>query len=164
MKTVTEQQGGSVPLDEMVCFNLQAAARAVTAVYRPLLEPLGVTYTQYLVLAVLWEQGDSAVRDLVARLQLDYGTLTPLLKRLEQRGLLTRRRSDQDERTVIVSLTPEGDALREQATGIYPVICETFGFTPERAAEALTVLTSIVDHAADAHGIGPGRQGAGRTQ
>ncbi|WP_376741364.1 MarR family winged helix-turn-helix transcriptional regulator [Actinomadura latina] len=138
----------AVRLNEMVCFNLHAASRAMTAVYRPLLEPLGLTYPQYLVMATLWEYGDLSVRDLVERLQLDYGTMTPLLKRLEKRDLLRRTRNPDDERTVIVSLTPEGDAMREHAPGIYRAICDTFDFTPDRAREALTLLQSIVNRAA----------------
>jgi DNA-binding MarR family transcriptional regulator len=133
----------TVPLADMVCFNLHAAYRAVTAVYRPLLEPLGVTYPQYLVLAMLWEYGDLTVGDLVARLQSDYGTITPLVKRMEKLGLVARTRNPRDERSVTVSLTPDGDALRVHAPGIYQVITETFGFTPERADAALEVLRSI---------------------
>lgn len=137
----------AVRLNEMVCFNLHAASRAMTAVYRPLLEPLGLTYPQYLVMATLWEYGDLSVRDLVARLQLDYGTMTPLLKRLEKRELLHRTRNPEDERTVIISLSPEGDAMREHAPRIYQAICDTFDFTPDRARDALTLLRSIVDRA-----------------
>jgi DNA-binding MarR family transcriptional regulator len=139
-----------VRLDEMVCFKLHAASRAMTAAYRPLLEPLGVTYPQYLVLATLWEDGDLPVRDLVQRLQLDYGTMTPLLKRLENRGLLRRARNPSDERTVIVSLTDKGDALREHAPRIYQAISDLFEFTPERAAAARTFLQSVVDRSTQA--------------
>ncbi len=142
----------AVRLNEMVCFNLHAASRAMTAVYRPLLEPLGLTYPQYLVMATLWEYGDLPVGELVARLQLDYGTMTPLLKRLEKRKLLLRARNPDDERTVIVSLTPEGGAMREHAPGIYQAICDIFGFTPDRARAALDLLQSIVARADRAPG------------
>ena len=98
-------------LNDMVCFNLYAASRAVAAAYRPLLEPLDVTYPQYLVLATLWEYGDLSVGELSIRLQLEYGTMTPLLKRMEARGLVSRTRSARDERTVIVALAPDGDAV-----------------------------------------------------
>ena len=134
-------------LNDMVCFNLYAASRAVSAAYRPLLEPLDVTYPQYLVLATLWEYGDLSVGELSQRLQLEYGTMTPLLKRMEARGLVSRTRSTRDERTVIVALAPDGEALRVHAPGIYAAICEIFGFTPERAADALAVLRSVTDHA-----------------
>jgi DNA-binding MarR family transcriptional regulator len=136
-----------VALDDMVCFNLHGAFRAVTAVYRPLLEPLGVSYPQYLVLALLWEHGDLPVGSLVSRLQSDYGTITPLVKRLEKQGLVSRTRNPDDERSVTVSLTPEGDALRVHAPRIYQAITETFGFTRERADAALEVLRSINAHA-----------------
>ena len=119
----------------------------MTAVYRPLLEPLGLTYPQYLVLATLWEYGDQSVGELIGRLQLDYGTMTPLLKRLEKRGLVRRSRNPQDERTVIVSLAPDGEALRDHAPGIYHTICDVFGFTTERADQALEVVQSIVERA-----------------
>jgi DNA-binding MarR family transcriptional regulator len=144
---VNSEENEVVRLNEMVCFHLHAASRAMTAVYRPLLEPLGLTYPQYLVLATLWEHGDLSVRELIQRLQLDYGTMTPLLKRLESRGLLRRARNPEDERTVIVTLTDEGDALRRHAPGIYQKICDVFGFTPERARAAQELLQSIVEHA-----------------
>jgi DNA-binding MarR family transcriptional regulator len=148
-----------VRLNNMVCFNLNAAARAVTAVYRSLLEPLGVTYPQYLVLASLWEYGDLSVGEMARLLQLDYGTMTPLLKRMEKQGLVHRTRNPEDERTVIVTLAPEGEALRTHAPRIYQAICETFDFTPERAAAAQLVLQPIIDRANQATGIVPLRKG-----
>lgn len=109
-------------LDNQVCFALYAANRAVTARYRPLLNELGLTYPQYLVMLVLWEQGDAGagprVSDLGARLRLDSGTLTPLLKRLEQQQLLQRVRSAEDERVVRVNLTERGRGLRERASEV----------------------------------------------
>ncbi len=144
----TESTPPDVALDDMVCFNLHAAYRAVTAAYRPLLEPLGVTYPQYLVLAVLWTDGDLPVGDIVARLQSDYGTVTPLVKRMEQQGLVTRARNPRDERSVTVALTPQGDALRTHAPAIYRTITETFGLTPGRADAALAALRAITSHAA----------------
>lgn len=144
-----------VRLDDMVCFNLHAAARAVTAVYRPLLKPLGVTYPQYLVLATLWEDGDLTVRALTERLQMDYGTMTPLLKRMEQLGFLSRTRNPQDERSVIVALAPHGEDLRKHAPGIYATISDTFGFSEKRAQDALAVLRSIVERADAADDAAP---------
>ncbi|MBC7184253.1 MAG: MarR family transcriptional regulator [Marinobacter sp.] len=109
-------------LDNQICFALYAANRAVTARYRPLLQELGLTYPQYLAMLVLWEHARGGqltrVSDLGARLRLDSGTLTPLLKRLEERGLIVRRRSREDERVVTVSLTEAGTDLREQAKQI----------------------------------------------
>jgi len=105
-------------LDQQLCFALYAASRSVTGLYRPLLEPLGLTYPQYLVMLVLWEQDGLTVRELGQRLQLDSGTLTPLLKRLQVAGLVTRQRRQQDEREVDIRLTHAGLALRDKASGI----------------------------------------------
>jgi DNA-binding MarR family transcriptional regulator len=108
----------SLLLDEQLCFALYAASRRMTAAYRPLLDALDLTYPQYLVMLVLWEQDALTVRELGERLQLDSGTLTPLLKRLEQAGLLGRRRRRSDEREVEITLTEAGDTLRERAAGV----------------------------------------------
>jgi MarR family transcriptional regulator, organic hydroperoxide resistance regulator len=115
MKTPTSP---SLLLDEQLCFALYAASRRMTAAYRPLLEALALTYPQYLVMLVLWERDGVTVRELGARLQLDSGTLTPLLKRLEQAGLLARRRRQSDEREVEISLTDAGHKLQERAADI----------------------------------------------
>lgn len=132
-----------IPLSEMVCWNLYQASRAVTAEYRKLLDPLDLTYPQYIALACLWEYGDHTVGRLAERLRVEYGTITPLLKRLEQRGLVKRTRSIDDERTVVVTLTREGDELREHAPGIYSRISEVLQLTPESSAAALSVLRPI---------------------
>ena len=99
-------------LDELLCFDLYAAQRAVTAAYRPVLQPLGLTYPQYLVLVLLWSRGECTVREVADALRLDHGTLTPLLRRMESAGLVTRRRGTDDERTVRIGLAPGGEALR----------------------------------------------------
>ncbi|WP_067598406.1 MarR family winged helix-turn-helix transcriptional regulator [Nocardiopsis listeri] len=106
------------PVDEQMCFALYAASRAVTNLYRPLLDPLGLTYPQYLVMMLLWERGGCSVKEIGAVLQLDYGTLTPLLKRLESNGLLRRDRDPEDERSVRITPTDDGRALRARARGI----------------------------------------------
>jgi len=105
-------------LDEQLCFALYSASRAVTRAYTPLLEPLGLTYPQYLVLLVLWQRDGVPVHRLGARLALDSGTLTPLLKRLEHQGLVARRRGEDDERVVRIHLTAAGRALRGKARKI----------------------------------------------
>ncbi|MEV4329863.1 MarR family transcriptional regulator [Streptomyces sp. NPDC049597] len=105
----------SLLLDDQLCFALYAAQRAVTAAYRPLLAELGLTYPQYLAMLVLWERGGVPVKELTAALRLDYGTVSPLLKRLESAGLVRRERSAADERSVLLVLTDEGRALRERA-------------------------------------------------
>src|SRR6185312_10584970 len=99
-------------LSEQVCFALYTAARAVTSQYRPLLDELGLTYPQYLVLLVLWERGETTVKELASALRLDYGTMSPLLKRLEVAGLVRRERAAHDERSVLVACTGRGEELR----------------------------------------------------
>ncbi len=122
-------------VDEQMCFALYAASRAVTNLYRPLLDPLGLTYPQYLVMMLLWERGECSVKEIGAVLQLDYGTLTPLLKRLETNGLLRRERDPEDERSVRVTLTEEGAALRERARGVPEAIGRVIDL-PEEEFEA----------------------------
>jgi len=134
-------------LRHQVCFALYAASRAVTNTYRPLLEPLGLTYPQYLVLLVLWEQGEKSVKDLGAALMLDSGTLSPLLKRLEAAGLIRRRRNANDERSVVVSLTDEGSHLRRRASQIPSSLAATTGMAPAELSalrDTLTTLTAAV--------------------
>ncbi|MFJ4252943.1 MarR family winged helix-turn-helix transcriptional regulator [Microbacterium sp. NPDC090003] len=98
--------------DEMVCFSLYSAARATTQAYRALLAPWGLTYPQYLVLAILWHEGEQTIGSLGEAMQLDSGTLSPLVRRLEQAGLVRKQRSSEDERVVTVQLTSDGQALR----------------------------------------------------
>ena len=105
-------------LDNQLCFALYGAANRMTRLYRPLLDALGLTYPQYLVMLVLWEKSPRTVGELGEALDLDSSTLTPLLKRLEAGGLVERRRDPDDERRVIVALTDKGRALREQAVAI----------------------------------------------
>lgn len=108
----------SLRLADQLCFSLYAASRAVTAAYGPLLAPLGLTYPQYLVMLVLWETDGVSVKSIGEALALDSGTLTPLLKRLETQGLLTRARSVDDERVVEIHLTAEGKKLKAKARTI----------------------------------------------
>jgi DNA-binding MarR family transcriptional regulator len=134
-------------LSDQICFDLYAASRAVTAAYRPALDALGLTYPQYLVMIVLWEQGTCTVRDLAEALHLDHGTLTPLLRRMEQHDLLTRQRSEADERFVEVALTPEGDALRAHADRLHCDMKEAMGLGDDGLAalqQALRALTAGV--------------------
>ena len=104
--------------DEMVCFSLYSAARATTQAYRTLLAPWGLTYPQYLVLAILWHEGDQTIGSLGDAMQLDSGTLSPLVRRLEQAGHVTRARSAEDERVVTVNLTETGQALRTELASV----------------------------------------------
>ncbi|MEH0666186.1 MarR family transcriptional regulator [Vibrio scophthalmi] len=104
-----------IKLENQVCFPLYSAANAVGRAYRPLLDALDLTYAQYLVMMVLWEQDGVSVKELGARLYLDSGTLTPLLKRLESKGFVERARSESDERVRVLNLTSHGKALKQQA-------------------------------------------------
>jgi len=115
-------------LDDQLCFALYHASRALTRAYAPLLEPLGLTYPQYLVLLVLWERDGLPVKEVGERLALDSGTLTPLCKRLEQQGLVERRRGEDDERLVRIHLTSEGRALRGKARKIPAELACRAGF------------------------------------
>ncbi|GGW15231.1 MarR family transcriptional regulator [Streptomyces capoamus] len=143
---------GSLLLDDQLCFALYAAQRAVTAAYRPLLDGLGVTYPQYLVLLVLWERGETTVKELARALRLDYGTVSPLLKRLEGAGLVRRERAPDDERSVLVACTGRGEELRERAACVPGALLTTAGLgAPEiaRLREELWRLTERAAAAAD---------------
>lgn len=120
-------------LTEMLCFDIYAASRAVTAVYRRVLADLGLTYPQYLVLVVLWRQRASTIKDLGDALQLDYGTLTPLLRRMEHSGLLTRERRGDDERSVQIGLTARGLNLESRAAHVQGLIQQSVGLSDEQA-------------------------------
>jgi DNA-binding MarR family transcriptional regulator len=118
----------TVALDDQLCFALYAASRAVTARYRPMLDAVGLTYPQYLVMMLLWEADHQTVGQLGVRLALDSGTLSPLLKRLTAAGLVTRHRRVEDERSVSISLTDEGRALREKCFAISEEMIGAIGF------------------------------------
>jgi DNA-binding MarR family transcriptional regulator len=111
-------------LDNQICFAVYSAAHAFNRVYKPLLDRLGLTYPQYLVMLSLWERDGVPVKDIGERLFLDSGTLTPLLKRLEAAGLVKRTRSTEDERQVLIALTPQGQALKEKARNVPQSILE----------------------------------------
>lgn len=147
----------NMSLDAQLCYALYAASRAMTSCYRPVLEPIGLTYPQYLVMLVLWEEEVVSVGHLGQRLQLESGTLSPLLKRLESAGLIIRRRRLDDERSVQVDLTVAGRALREQALSVPPRVIEATG-TPLSELldlrDLLHVLTARL-RAAELHASGP---------
>ena len=130
-------------LDELLCFDLYAASRAMTNLFRPMLTELGLTYPQYLVLVVLWENDQRTVKELGEVLRLDHGTLTPLLRRMETHGLLSRRRSSNDERFVDVVLTPAGHDLRDRAEQVRCQVNETLGLDDHQAAALRTSLKDL---------------------
>jgi DNA-binding MarR family transcriptional regulator len=119
--------GDPLELERQVCFALSVAARSVLGIYRPLLEPMGLTHPQYLVMLALWGRSPLAVKELIELLQLDGPTLSPLLKRLEAAGLVTRARDPHDERQLRVGLTARGRSLREDALGIPPSVVAQLG-------------------------------------
>ena len=126
-------------LENQLCFPLYACARKVTNLYHPFLKELGITYTQYLVFLVLWEEDHLTVGEIGRRLYLDNGTLTPLLKKMEKAGFVTRTRLKEDERVVVIELTPEGKALREKALQI-PECVATCMHIRDKDAEKLYEL------------------------
>jgi DNA-binding MarR family transcriptional regulator len=135
-------------LQHQVCFALSVAARSVVAVYRPLLEPMGLTHPQYLVMLALWQHAPLSVRELSRLLQLDPGTLSPLLKRLESIGYLRRERDPADERSLAITLTDSGRALRAQAEKIPPAVVDRLGMPIEELQSLHAALTRVIAAAA----------------
>jgi DNA-binding MarR family transcriptional regulator len=131
-------------LEQQVCFALSVAARNVVAVYRPWLEPMGLTHPQYLVMLALWQHGPLSVKSLSGLLQLDPGTLSPLIKRLESAGLLRRDRDPRDERALAIALTDKGRALRTQAERIPAGIIDQLGMELPELTALHRALTEVI--------------------
>jgi MarR family transcriptional regulator, organic hydroperoxide resistance regulator len=131
-------------LERQVCFALSVASRSVVALYRPLLEPMGLTHPQYLVMLALWQNAPLSVRDLSRLLQLDPGTLSPLLKRLEAIGYVDRQRDPGDERSLAVTLTDRGRGLRAEAEKIPPAIVARLGMPIEELESLHGALTRVI--------------------
>lgn len=145
---MSEQKRTEYPqlrLDGQLCFPLYACARKVTGAYNPLLKPLGLTYTQYIVMLELWEKEKEKVGDLCRRLYLDCGTVTPMLKKMEESGWITRYRCKVDERCVYVALTDKGRDLREQVKDIPMKVGECIPLTQEDAYELYRLLHKLLD-------------------
>ena len=145
-KTMTElelirQEG--LKVDNMLCFALYAAARTAVDAYRPRLDKLGITYQQYLVLLLLWQREPRTIKDIGAALYLDSGTLSPLLKRLEKKGLINRQRDTQDERLVNISLTPEGHAFKENIRDLPEVLFCQIGWPIEEFGSLIERLHNL---------------------
>ncbi|MFI5084788.1 MAG: MarR family winged helix-turn-helix transcriptional regulator [Actinomycetales bacterium] len=130
-------------LRRQVCFALYSASRAATGVYRPMLDSLGLTYPQYLVLLLLWERDGASVRELGEALELDSGTLSPLLKRLQSAGLVERRRSTADERRVEIFLTDDGAALRGRAAAVPQQLAAAAGLSAAEFAQLRATLVKL---------------------
>lgn len=166
MTDFTDQQAGSLALDSQICFAVYSAAHAFTRLYSVLLDAHGLTYTQYLVLLVLWEGDGLTVKELGARLRLDSGTLTPVLRRLENQGHVTRERDTADQRRVHVYLTRGGRDLQPRIADIRRVVFHATGLgaadleaLKQQLEQVATALDSTAEHldstrtrAADAHG------------
>ena len=140
----TDVETDPLTLERQVCFALSVAARNVVAVYRPWLEPMGLTHPQYLVMLALWQHGPLAVKDLSRLLQLDPGTMSPLIKRLEAAGLLRRDRDPRDERALAISLTDRGRALRADAERIPAGIVERLGMDLVELTALQQALTRVI--------------------
>ncbi|MEU6750140.1 MarR family transcriptional regulator [Spirillospora sp. NPDC046719] len=131
-------------LENQVCFALVVASRSVLALYRPILEPMGLTHPQYLVMLALWEHEQLSVKELSRLLQLDPGTLSPLLKRLESADLIRRQRDSRDERLLAVTVTESGRALREQAEKIPATIMDRLGMGLDELEDLHGTLTRVI--------------------
>ena len=134
----------AMKLANQLCFPLYAAARNVTGLYTPWLKPLGLTYTQYIVFLVLWEEDGISVTEIGEKLMLDNGTLSPLLKKMEKAGYINRRRSSDDERVVMITLTEEGRALQEKAKDIPRQMAGCVELSPEKAQMLYALLYELL--------------------
>jgi DNA-binding MarR family transcriptional regulator len=148
---VTKKEEVAIPredellrLDNQLCFALYSSSRGITRLYRPVLSKLGLTYPQYLVMLVLWEREPLTVKDLGEKLFLDSGTLTPLLKRMERQSLLTRERSQGDERQVLISLTEKGKGLKDKAIDIPMKIAEQVNISQREYISLMSSLKKLL--------------------
>lgn len=134
----------ALKLDHQLCFPLYTASRLVIQRYQPMLKELGITYPQYLVLMVLWEKDEVNLSTIAEKLQLQSNTLTPLLKRLQQRDLLERKRSETDERNIVITLTEKGKALKDQACDVPAMLAEQLPLEEEEAKELYRLLYKMI--------------------
>ncbi|WP_438432653.1 MarR family winged helix-turn-helix transcriptional regulator [Gorillibacterium sp. sgz500922] len=144
-----EPDGERLKLDNQLCFAFYVCSKEIIKKYRPLLTPLGLTYTGYITLLALWEKDNIPVKTLGERLYLDSGTLTPLLKKLESQGFIKRTRSDKDERQVFVSLTEAGRELKNQAAGIPQQLVESFEMDECQAKQLIESLHGLMEQTAN---------------
>ncbi len=136
----------AMKLANQLCFPLYAAARHVTGLYTPVLRPLGLTYTQYIVFLVLWEKDGQPVGEIGEKLLLDNGTLSPLLKKMEQAGYVRRERSREDERVVVITLTEAGRALQEKAKDVPAKVAGCIDLPPEKAQALYGLLYELLEN------------------
>ena len=140
-----ENKYEALKLSKQLCFPLYACSREMIKLYKPYLDELGLTYTQYITLMVLWEHKAMTVKALGQELYLDSGTLTPLLKKLEEKGLVTRRRSDLDERNLIVTITEKGEAMRDQALHIPAEMTKCINLPKEDIRDLYRMLHQLLE-------------------
>ena len=136
-------------LKNQLCFPLYACSREIIKLYKPFLDELDLTYTQYITMMVLWESRCVTVKELGTRLYLDSGTLTPLLKKMESKGLLTRKRSEEDERSLLVTITEKGEALRERAVNIPAKITDCVHLDSEEAKALYATLYKLLEQTSE---------------
>ena len=136
----------AMKLANQLCFPLYAASRNVISLYTPWLKPLGLTYTQYLVLLVLWEKDTVTVGEICRKLMLDNGTLSPLLKKMQQAGYVERKRSAEDDRVVVVTLTEEGKALQEKAKDVPGKVAGCIDLPEEKTKQLYTLLYELLEN------------------
>ena len=141
-------------LDNQLCFPLYAAARNVTSLYTPWLKPLGLTYTQYITFLVLWEKDGISVSEIGSRLMLDNGTLSPMLKKMEQEGYIERNRSREDDRVVIITLTEQGRDLQERAKDIPEKVAGCIDLPVEKAKQLYDLLSELLENQKGSNAIG----------
>lgn len=134
----------ALKLENQLCFPLYAASKEVVKQYKQLLDPLGLTYTQYIAMMVLWDEESINVKSLGKRLYLDSGTLTPMLKKMEAKGWVLRNRDLKDERNVIITLTKEGEKLKVAAAHIPQEISQCISFSPEEAKQLYGLLYKVL--------------------
>ena len=139
----------AMKLTNQLCFPLYAASRNVISLYTPWLKPLGLTYTQYIVFLVLWEKDGITVGEICDKLMLDNGTLSPLLKKMRQAGYVERKRSDADDRVVVITLTEEGKALQEKAKDVPGKVAGCIDLPLEKAQQLYSLLYELLDNQRD---------------
>ncbi len=145
MQNSNQSKYDALRLENQLCFPLYAAAREVVKQYHPYLDKLSLTYTQYVTMMVLWEQRQISVKELGHRLCLDSGTLTPVLKSLESKGFITRRRSAEDERVLIAELTDNGEQLKERAVSVPHKVARCIKLEPDETLELYRLLYKLID-------------------
>ena len=145
-ETEVSQEYNALKLENLICFPLYACARELIKLYKPFLDQIDLTYTQYITMIVLWEKESLTSKELGQKLFLDSGTLTPLLKKLEAKGYITRRRSEEDERNLIVTITEKGQELRPAAKEVYRGMVGQFKLEAEDTRELYRLLYKILSH------------------